>query len=260
MRGLAAFCKNMRVLASERRELLVSVLAVEGRVVASEAALRLGVSLDTIRRDLDELASMGALRRGHRGALPASPSAPRFVDRRETDVAAKRAIAEAARSLVADGQVVLLGGGPTVLELARRLPDELTGTVITSAPDVAVALLDHTALEVVLLGGPVDPDTRTVVGGEAVDALKTVRADLCVLGACSLHHDAGVTVLHRGEAVVERAMVAQAARLAVLGAAGKLGSAGPYVVGTADDVDVLVTETAAPADDLDHLRARGVEV
>jgi DeoR/GlpR family transcriptional regulator of sugar metabolism len=249
-----------RVLGSERREWLVSVLAVEGRVVASEAAARLGVSLDTIRRDLDELAAMGALRRVHGGALPASPSPRRFVDRRDQDVAAKRAIAEAARGLVTDGQVVVLGGGTTVLELARRLPDELEATVVTSAPDVAVALLDHTAVEVILLGGRVNPETRTVVGGEAVEALRTVRADLCLLGACSLHAESGLTVLHRDEAVVERAMIAQAARVAVLTAAGKLGSAGPYVVGTADDVDTLVTDGAAPAPALDELRDRDIEV
>src|SRR5689334_4485280 len=140
----------MRVLASERRERLLEALAADGRVVASEAAAQLGVSLDTVRRDLDELAGEGAVRRVHGGALPAR----RFVDRREVDVPEKAAIAEAARGLIADGQLALLGGGTTVLELARRLPDTLEATVVTSAPDVAVALLEHRGLEVVLLGGP----------------------------------------------------------------------------------------------------------
>src|SRR4051794_41806049 len=103
-------------------ERLLALRGEEGSVVASRAAARLGVSLDTIRRDLDELAAMGALRRVHGGALPASPSPRRFIDRRDQDLAAKRAIAEAARGLVTDGQVVVLGGGTTVLELARRLP------------------------------------------------------------------------------------------------------------------------------------------
>ena len=85
-------------------------------------------------------------------------------------------------------------------------------------------------------------------------------ADLCLLGACSLHADAGLTVLHRDEAVVERAMVVQAARVGVLTAAAKLGSAGPYVVGTADDVDVLVTDAGAADQALDELRAHGIEV
>src|SRR4051812_44924937 len=122
----------MRVLASERREQLLERLGAEGRVVASEAAARLGVSLDTVRRDLDDLASAGAVRRVHGGALPPR----RFVDRREIDLPEKAAIAEAARGLIADGQLVLVGGGTTVLELARRLPDALAATIVTSAPDV----------------------------------------------------------------------------------------------------------------------------
>ena len=239
----------MRVLASERRERLLEALAADGRVVASEAAARLGVSLDTVRRDLAGLEADGAVRRVHGGALPAR----RFADRREVDVGEKAAIAEAARGLIADGQLVLLGGGTTVLELARRLPDTLEATVVTSAPDVAVALLDHRGLEVVLLGGPVNPETRTVVGAEALDALGALRADLCLLGACSLDAETGLTVLHRDEARVERAMVARSARVGVLAAASKLRASGPYVVGPLDAVDVLVTDDA-------RVRARGVEV
>src|SRR4051812_25233240 len=111
----------MRVLASERRERLLESLAADGRVVASEAAATLGVSLDTVRRDLDELESAGTVRRVHGGALPAR----RFADRREVDVPEKAAIAGAASGLISDGQLVLLGGGTTVLELARRLPETL---------------------------------------------------------------------------------------------------------------------------------------
>jgi DeoR/GlpR family transcriptional regulator of sugar metabolism len=228
----------VRVLASERRERLLEALAADGRVVASEAAATLGVSLDTVRRDLDELESAGAVRRVHGGALPAR----RFVDRREADVPEKATIAAAACGLIRDGQLVLLGGGTTVLELARRLPESLEATVVTSAPDVAVALLEHRGLDVVVLGGPVNPDTRTVVGGEAVDALRSMRADLCLLGACSLDAQTGLTVLHRDEAIVERAMVERSARVGVLAAASKLRASGPFVVGPLDAVDVLVTD------------------
>ena len=250
----------MRTLGSERRERIVSQLADEGRIVASQLASELGVALVTVRRDLDELAAAGALRRVHGGALPVSPSPRRFTERRGLEARAKAAIATAAVPLIAPGQVLVLGGGTTVLELARRLPRDLRATAITSAPDVAVALLDHPRLEVVVLGGPVNPDTRTVVGADAVAALRTVRADLCLLGACSVHAQAGVTVLHRDEAVVERVMAEQAARIAVLADATKLGSAGPFVVGPAEAVDVLVTDGAAPDDQLALLAERGMEV
>src|SRR3954466_15285487 len=99
-------------LGVERREQILEVLGSEGRVVASELAPRLGVSLDTVRRDLDELAAGGALRRVRGGALPPSPSSPRFVDRTDEDVPAKRAIADlAVERLIEPGQLLALGGG-----------------------------------------------------------------------------------------------------------------------------------------------------
>lgn len=248
-------------LSVERREQILQLLTDDGRVVAAELPDRLGVSLDTVRRDLDELAASGLLRRVRGGALPASPSAPRFVDRVDAEIDAKRGIAAAAVDrLVRPGQVLALGGGTTVRELARRLPHDLRATVLTTAPDVAVELLDRPSVEVHLLGGPVNPETRTVVGTEAVEALSRVRPDLCLLGACSVDADAGVTILHRDEAVVERAMIEASVRVGVLADSSKLGSAGPWVVGSTDELEVLVTDSGADGDQLAAIERRGVEV
>src|SRR5215208_6291567 len=113
-------------LSAERREQILQLLQDDGRVVAADLPGRLGVSLDTVRRDLDELAATGLLRRVRGGALPPSPVSPRFVERIDKELPAKRAIAQAAVDrLIAPGQVMVLGGGTTVLELATRLPDEI---------------------------------------------------------------------------------------------------------------------------------------
>src|SRR3954452_18014555 len=176
------------LLGEERRERMVRWLGSECKVRASDLALRLGVSLDTVRRHLQELADGGALRRVHGGALPpASPGPDAFVDRLPDDVGAKAAIAQAAVALVRPGEVVALSGGTTTLEVARRLPRELEATVIATNPDIAVALADHPRLTVDLVGGRLHPAARTVIGPEAVEALRMVRADLCLLSACSLH-------------------------------------------------------------------------
>jgi DeoR/GlpR family transcriptional regulator of sugar metabolism len=81
----------MSALGAERRDHILRLLGDEGRVLASDLAPRLGVSLDTVRRDLDELGASGALRRVRGGALPPSPSSPLFTDRVRVDVPAKRA-------------------------------------------------------------------------------------------------------------------------------------------------------------------------
>jgi DeoR/GlpR family transcriptional regulator of sugar metabolism len=247
------------VLTAERRQAIIDRLTIDGKVVASELVTSLGVSEDTVRRDLKELDSQGLLRRVHGGALPPTPIVSRhFVDRRKVDPAGKAAIGAAAAGLVKPGDVVLMSGGTTVLEFARRLPEDLQATVLTTAPDIALALVHHPGLEVVVVGGRLEPDTHTVVGPEALDAVRGVRADLCVLGVCSLHPEAGLTQIDREESLVERAMIASSARVATLTGADKLGFAGPWPVARTDEIDVLVTD--APPEVTAPYSALGLEV
>lgn len=251
--------EHRELLGEERRELIVRWLGSEGKVRASDLALRLRVSLDTIRRDLQELADAGALRRVHGGALPpGSPGPDSFVERLPEDVAAKTAVATAAINLIRPGDVVALSGGTTTLELARRLPDDLEATVIVTNPHIAVALADHPALTVDLVGGRLHQQARTVIGPEAVDALRLVRPDVCVLSACSLHPLVGMTLRQHEEALVVRAMVEGAGRLVSLTTSSKLGSAGPYPVAEIDRIDTLVSD--APDDELQVYRDLGIEV
>ena len=247
-----------RELGEERRTKILRWLAGEGKVLAADLAERLGVSLDTVRRDLQELAAAGALRRVHGGALPPSPGSPRFVDRLGDDAGAKGAVAGRAIGLVRPGEVVALSGGTTILHFARRLPEDLAATVIATNPDIAVALADHPRLTVDVIGGRLHPDARTVTGPDAVDALRRVRPDVCVLSACSLHPVAGLTLRVREEALVVRTMVEQSGRVIALTTAAKLGSAGPYPVAAPGRIDTLVTD--AREDELVVFRELGIGV
>jgi DeoR/GlpR family transcriptional regulator of sugar metabolism len=247
------------LLGEERREAILRRLQTDGKVRAARLAEDLGVSLDTVRRDLAELAAAGLLRRVHGGALPpASPGPSSFKERLPDDVDAKGAIAAAAVSLVRPGDVVAVSGGTTILEVARRLPDYLDATFVTMGPDVAVALADHPGLTVDMIGGRLHAQARTVTGPEAVEALRAVRPDLCLLSACSLHPVAGMTLRHREEAAVVRAMVQGAARVVSLTTATKLGSAGPYPVAALDRIDTLISD--APEDELAVYRELGIDV
>ncbi len=254
-----ASAPTRELLGEERREIVLRWLAQEGKVRATVLAERLGVSLDTVRRDLAELAEAGLLRRVHGGALPpASPGPGSFLERLPEDTAAKAAVARAAIGLVQPGEVVALSGGTTVLEFARALPDDLVATVLATSPDIAVALAGHPSLTVDVVGGRLHPQARTVVGPDAVDALRAVRPDVCVLTSCSLHPVAGMTLRHRDEAAVVRAMTEHAGRLVALATAAKVGTAGPYPVADAARIDVLVTD--APAAAVEPFRALGIDV
>jgi DeoR/GlpR family transcriptional regulator of sugar metabolism len=230
------------MLTAERRQAILTRLDRDGKVVASELVGALGVSEDTVRRDLRELAAGGLVQRVHGGALPPAPAAATFAQRLRVAPEAKAHLAEAALPLLEGANVIILDGGTTALELARRLPPDRACTVLTNAPPVAAALAAHPRAEVVLIGGRLLKDPQVTVGPAAIAALRQVRADVCVLGICSLHPELGVTVTDHDEAHVKRAMVEAAAEVIALATADKLRTASPWVVAPLADVTHLVTD------------------
>jgi DeoR/GlpR family transcriptional regulator of sugar metabolism len=230
------------MLTAERRNEILTRLNRDGKVVASELVGALGVSEDTVRRDLRELAAGGLVQRVHGGALPPPPATATFTQRLHVAAEAKAHLAEAALPLLDGARVIVLDGGTTSLELARRLPAGRSCTVLTNSPPVAAALAEHPTVEVVLIGGRLLKDAQVTVGPEAIDALRAVHADVCVLGICSLHPEVGVTATDHDEAHVKRAMVAAAAEVIALATADKLRTAAPWVVAPLADVSHLVTD------------------
>ncbi len=234
----------MQMLTAERRQAILARVERDGRVVASELVVSLGVSEDTVRRDLRDLAERGLLHRVHGGALASAPPNNSFTDRLQVSQEEKAALAEAALPLVVGTRVIVLDGGTTTLELARRLPPRYDGTVVTNSPPVALALANHPKAEVMLVGGRLLREAQVAVGAAAVEAFHMVRADICVLGICSLHPDVGVTTLGGEEAYVKRAMVASAGEVIALATADKLRTASPWVVAQLADIDHLVTDAS----------------
>ena len=248
------------MLTAERRQVILEQLRRDGKVAAAELSVALAVSPDTVRRDLQELSEMGLLRRVHGGALPAASGARPYAVRRGQAPAAKEVIARATCRLLRSGQVILLDAGTTTLEVARHLPAELRATIVTNSPPIAVALADHPNVEVTMLGGRVDREAHATVGAATIEALRAIRADILVLGVCSLHPDIGITVNDLEESYVKRAMIANAAEVVAVSAADKLGSAAPFVVGPVEELTHLVTDRSSPPAQLDLYRSNGVEV
>ena len=230
------------MLTAERKQYILDKLRQDGKVLAPQLSAHLGVSEDTIRRDLRDLAADGLLQRVHGGALPRSPAAAPYADRQRQAPSAKAAIARAAAALVTDGQVVLMDGGTTTLQVAQHLPDELRATVITHCPPVAIALADHPSMEVVLLGGRLYKEALVAVGAATVESLRMVRADLFMLGVDSLHPEVGVSTGNLDEAYVKRAMIESAAEVVALASAEKIDTAAPYVVAELNSLTHLITD------------------
>src|SRR5438105_2451560 len=213
------------MLTDERRSLILEQLGTQGRVLAADLSTELAVSADTIRRDLRELDDAGLLRRVHGGALPRHGDASPFAARARRAPEAKASIARRAAGLVRDGQVVVLDGGTTTLELARALRPDLSASVVTTSPPIALALADHPGVEVTVVGGTLRPNALVTVGAAAIEALRVIRADVVFLGVCGLHPEIGITTEDLEERHVKAAMIAGAAEVVALSDHDKLGTA-----------------------------------
>jgi DeoR/GlpR family transcriptional regulator of sugar metabolism len=248
------------MLTDERRGVILDRLRTQGRVLATDLSAELDVSSDTIRRDLREMDGLGLLRRVHGGALPRHGDASSFAARARRAPEAKASIARRAASCVIDGQVVVLDGGTTTLELARALRDDLRATVVTTSPPIALALAGHPGLEVTVIGGALRRDSLVTVGAAAVEALRVIRADIVFLGVCGLHPEIGVTTNDLEERHVKAAMIDGAAEVVALADHDKLGTAMPVVVAPMRAVTQLVTDADVDERALSPYRALGIEV
>lgn len=244
------------MLVPTRHEAILGALSHHGTVATAELAGRLGVSMDTIRRDLLELEGAGQLRRVHGGAVRPAPGPRRFADRVEQDRSGKAVVGALAARLVQRGDVVAIGGGTTTLEVARGLPPDLSATFVTASPDVAIALRDLPDVDVIVLGGTLDRTSQTLVGADTIAQIQALRPDACLVGACSIHPELGLTMRERDEAQVMRALVARSRRVVALATVEKLGTAAPYVV--SERVDTLVSD--APASALNAYAQAGIEL
>jgi DeoR/GlpR family transcriptional regulator of sugar metabolism len=236
------------LLKGERQRRILALLGASGRVVATDLQGELGVSAYTVRRDLDELAEAGRLQRVHGGALALarSPVATTYAGRGAQSVAGKRAVARAAAALLVPGQVAILDGGSTALALAEAIAPGFTGTFVTHSPPAAAALAAHEGVEVVMVGGTLEPRAMVCVGAQTIDTYRSIAADVLFLGVWSLHAEHGLSEGYHEEAEVRRVLLGRADRVVGLATADKLGTVAPFGYGPASALTHLVTERAVP--------------
>jgi DeoR/GlpR family transcriptional regulator of sugar metabolism len=241
------------MLTTQRRAMISARLARDGQLVAKAIADELGLSEDTIRRDLREMATEGLLKRVHGGALPLTPPLPDFAARRTIASEVKRRLGRRAAELVKPGQVTFLDGGTTNAELARALPRDLRATIITHSPTIA-AELEHHVAEVVLIGGRLYKHSMVATGAATVAAIEQVRVDIFFLGVTAIHPAHGLSTGDYEEAAIKRAIARQSAETYVLATPEKFGAASPHRIIGISELAGLVVPSETPSEALSPYR------
>lgn len=236
------------------------MLAAKQLVSANDLAGMLGVSRETVRRDLVDLEEIGKVARVHGGAvLPEARTEDPFRQRMATQIRAKTEIAKKAVGLIQPGQTILVDAGSTTAVFARELVKVPGISVVTNSLDVATTL-QAGGLDVVLLGGRIAADVPATVGELTLSEIRRFQADLCFSAPVALHPAKGAFFYDLQEAEISNAMAAQAVRTVVLTHHTKLGVTSRVQSWDVDGIGTLVTNRAAPDATLDRFRNAGIDV
>lgn len=253
---------NAVPFAPERRERLRQIVRSRHAVRVEDLRSELGVSTATIRRDLDELAELGALRRVHGGAVALDgvrPVEARFEAKAATHNAEKRRIAARAAELVEPDSSVYLDSGSTCLELARLLVDRYDITVVTNSLPAIVELAGR-GPRLVVVGGELRPLSQALVGPLSAPLLDGLFVDRAFMGTFSLSLEAGLTTTDPSEAFTKERVLSRAREVVLLADSSKLGTRSFAHAGRLDQVDVVITDAAPDEQAATVFTAAGVRV
>lgn len=250
------------MLAEERYQIILELLNEHKIVKVHDLVAALGVSQETVRRDLEYLESKGQLKRVHGGAIKTRVTGvePSYAQRTMVSPREKEAIGKLASTLVDDGDTIIFDVGTTTLEIAKHLRDKKQLTVLTNAVKIALELLEQGGKKVILLGGEIREYELSTSGYLAENALNDFRADKVFVGAGGLTVEHGITDYIISETQVRKKMLQCAEKVIVAADNSKIGVVAFNVAAPISKVDMVVTDWKAPAKFIKQLRELNIEV
>lgn len=247
---------------AERHRYILDKLEKTGLVTVSDLAKELNVTMVTVRKDLKLLEDKGLLFRSHGSATSVSPYvSDRSVQVKKLEqVEEKRKIAEKALDFLELNEAIIIGSGTTVGTFAQAIPRNYPLTVLTSAMNVALALIDTTELELVQLGGVVRKSSSSAVGHFAEEMLKSFACSKLFLSVDGISLEHGLTTSNMMEAHLNAEMIRSVQKTIVLADSQKFGRKGFGKICELEDIDVIITDSGIPEIYREKLEEKGIEV
>ena len=229
------------MLKKERQEFILHQLNLHNKILCADLSNKMGVSDDTIRRDLQELAQHDKLIKVHGGAL--SKSFHTAFDREMVyNLEDKHIIAQKTAALVQSGMYILTSGGTSILEFAKSLDPNLNATFFTCSLNASIEFAHHPSIEVVMIGDKVSKDSMLTTGASAVQTIESIQADLCILGINSLDTQFGLSENDWEVVQIKKAMIKASKKTICIGISEKLNSQQKIKVANLNEIDILITE------------------
>lgn len=230
-----------------RQTEILEIARREGRVLVEELAQRFDVTLQTIRRDLTELAEAGMLDRVHGGAVPRTGASNiGYEARHQMNKAAKTAIARACAAMIPDNSSMILNLGTTTEAVARELVHHRNITVVTNNMNVANILVVNPGCEIMVAGGKLLRADGGLVGELTTRFIEQFKVDFAVIGASALDHDGDLLDFDLAEVRVSRAILRQARQRFLVCDQSKLNRSAPARIASLSELDAVITDAPLP--------------
>lgn len=245
----------------ERRQEILKLINQDGRVSVNDLSQSFGVSEVTIRNDLQILDDQALLLRTHGGAVPAAKAPELSLTlRRQQQIKEKDRIGAAAASMVNNGEAIFLDTSSTALALAHHLKHHRDITIITNSLSIPPMLLDVPGVAVVMPGGTMRRETVSLVGAEGLCVLEKFNIRKGFFGAHGLSNPEGLTDVSEAEIEVKKRIIKMCREVIVIIDSTKWGRVGLASFASLSDIQMVITDTHAPIDQVEAVRALGINV
>lgn len=249
-------------MKNERQDRIIELLREKRMVKSIEISEQFGVSMETVRRDLEELEAEGILTRVYGGATLRRMYGvePAYSGRGVKNFLEKQAIAREAAKLVEDGDTLILDVGTTVLELAKNLRDRQGLTVFTNSVPVVLEMVKNQSCRIFILGGEIREGEISSSGFLAEGMIRRFNVDKAFIGIGGISLEKGVCDYHVQEANLRRTFLEQSQMTVGLADYSKIGVKALNHICGIQDLDVLVTDSHADRQFINRMRAQELQV
>jgi DeoR family transcriptional regulator, fructose operon transcriptional repressor len=260
MRKISDYSSVTTMLKEERHDFILNEVKVRNRVLLTDLASKLNISEDTVRRDLKYLDEKGKIKKVHGGAISNTFHLYSYKEQEIYAHESKSVIAQKAHALLADDQIILISGGTTNLEFARLFPKHIRSTIFTPSLPVAMQLLEHPNVQTIFIGGKLSPEAQIALGGETIQTISQINADLCFLGTGQLDPQKGLTEFDWEVVQLKKAMIVASKKVVSLTISEKINSAQVYKVCDTQSIHTLITELSPRDPFLQSFVKLGLEI
>ncbi|OIP83792.1 MAG: DeoR family transcriptional regulator [Rhodobacterales bacterium CG2_30_65_12] len=244
-----------------RQTAILKHLKQNGRALVDDLADMFGTTPQTIRKDLNALASVNQIARFHGGAaLVGGTEYIGFRVREQIARDQKEQIAGAVAGLIPNTSSLAINAGTTTVACARRLAHHIGLQVVTDSVFLANEIREFIGLEVIVPAGTVRKSDGAILGEAAVDFIRQFRVDTALIGTAAIAPDGAMLDYDLREAAVVRVIIENARNVILAADSMKFGRAAPVCIGHLDQVDTLVTDAGCPVALRQICAAKGVRL